>query len=92
MATIVTYTDALLATNQYPQRIVSPIRQSPCCFSDMEEVGEILAEGRWEYRYRRCRSCGFTVRVIVREIPDATLAAEVRKILATAFERNASEL
>ncbi len=92
MATIVTYTDSKPATNHYPQRIVSPSRQSACCFSDMEDVGDIFRQDRWEFRYRRCRTCGFTVRVIIREVPDAALAEEVRKLLATAFTRNASEL
>ncbi len=92
MATIVTYTDREPARNQYPQRIVSPIRPGPCCFSDMEEVGLARREDRWEYQYRRCRRCGFTVRVILREIPDAALAQELRQILATTFVRNVPDL
>ena len=91
MSTIVTYTDRKPAANRYPHRIVSPCRPGPCCFTDMEEVGPARQEGRWVFQYRRCRQCGFTVRVIVREIPDAVLAAELRQILATAFQRNSPE-
>ena len=43
---------------------------------------------RWVYLYKRCRACGFTVRLVVRAIPDAGLLASVRKILFTAFTRN----
>jgi hypothetical protein len=92
MATIVEYTDRKPAANQYPRRIVSPCRPSACCFTDMEELGGVQPEGRWLFRYRRCRACGFAVRLIVREIPDPVLAAEVRRILDTAFTRNVPEL
>ncbi len=92
MATIVTYTDRESATNQYPQRIVSPRRPGPCCFTDMEEVGTAQREGRWVFQYRRCRQCGFTVRVILREIPDAVRAEELRQILARTFVRNVPDL
>ena len=92
MSTIVTYTDREPARNQYPQRIVSPSRPGPCCFTDMEEVGAARQEGRWVFQYRRCRQCGFTVRVIVREIPDAVRAEELRQILVRAFVRNVPDL
>jgi len=92
MPTIVTYTDREPASNQYPQRIVSPSRPGPCCFTDMEEVGPARYENRWEYQYRRCRQCGFAVRVILREIPDAALAQELRQILANSFVRNVPDL
>ena len=39
MATIVEYTDRKVPRNRYPRRIVSPSHSSPCCFSDMEELG-----------------------------------------------------
>ena len=92
MPTIVTYTDREPAANGYPQRIVSPCRPGPCCFSDMEELGTARQEGRWVFQYRRCRQCGFTVRVILREIPDTVLAEQLRQILATAFVRNVPDL
>jgi len=92
MSTIVTYTDREPATNQYPRRIVSPVQSGPCCFTDMEEIGTAERDGRWEFQYRRCRACGFTVRVVLREIPDTALAEELRRILANAFVRNVPDL
>jgi hypothetical protein len=91
MATIVEYTDEKQPKNLYPQRIVSPVRSGPCCFTDMEEIGKPQENGRWVFQYKRCRKCGFTLRVILREIPDAGLAAELRKILANSFVRNVPE-
>ena len=88
MPTIVEYTDAKVPLNQYPQRIISPSHAGPCCFSAMEEIGPVKNSDRWVYRYKRCRACGFTVRVVLREIPDAALLASVRKILSTSFQRN----
>ncbi len=91
MATIVEYTDEEQPKNQYPQRIVSPLRSGPCCFTDMEEVGKPQEDGRWVFQYKRCRTCGFALRVILREIPDAALVADLREILANAFVRNVPE-
>jgi len=91
MPTIVEYTNQKQADNRYPERIVSPTHSSSCCFSTMEDVGQDEREGRWVYRYRRCPSCGYTVRVIVRQLPDQALIAELRKILATSFVRNAPD-
>jgi predicted Zn-ribbon and HTH transcriptional regulator len=91
MATIVEYTDGKSPVNRYPERIISPSQSRDCCFSDMEEIGRAQEDGRWVYQYKRCRQCGFTVRVILRAIPDARLATELRKILATAFRRNVPE-
>jgi hypothetical protein len=91
IATIVEYTDQKQPRNLYPQRIISPIRSGPCCFTDMEEVGKPQEEGRWVFQYKRCKKCGFALRVILREIPDAALAAELRKILANSFVRNVPE-
>ena len=92
MATIVEYTDRKPAENRYPHRITSPLRSGTCCFSDMAEVGAAQPEGRWLFQYRRCRRCGFTVRVIVRELPDEGLAAELRSILKRSFVRNVPDL
>jgi hypothetical protein len=88
MPTIVEYTDRKPPENLYPHRIVSPPRSSACCFSDMEDVGAATREADWEYRYRRCRTCGFTVRVILRPLPDEALLEGLRGELAKAFVRN----
>jgi hypothetical protein len=58
----------------------------------MEEVGEAREDHRWVYQYRRCRQCGFTVRVILKQILDTALADELRKILASSFMRNVPDL
>ena len=88
MATIVEYTDRKRPQNLYPARIVSPARPQPCCYSDMAEIGTSHETDRWVFQYKRCKKCGFTVRVILREIPDAALAAELRKTLTNSFVRN----
>jgi len=86
--TIVEYTDLKSPTNEFPVRIVSPTHSGACCFSRMEPVGGVQQEGRWEYQYKRCPVCGFTVRSVIREIPDAALIHDLRNILANAFQRN----
>ncbi len=88
MATIVEYTDEKQPRNQYPRRIVSPVRSGPCCFMEMEDLGQPRVDGHWVFQYKRCRTCGFALRVILREVPDAALIADLRKILANSFVRN----
>jgi len=68
METIVEYTDTKVPLNQYPHRIISPSQSGPCCFSETEAVGPVEHGDRWVYRYKRCRACGFTVRVVLREV------------------------
>lgn len=88
METIVEYTDQKKPRNQFPKRIVSPLRSSPCCFTDMEEIGEPQEGDRWVFQYKRCRSCGFALRVIVRELPDRALIRDLRHTLVNSFIRN----
>jgi hypothetical protein len=88
MATIVKYTDQKRPENLYPARIISPPRSGPCCFSDMEEIGEPQEEGHKVFQYKRCKKCGFALRVILRETVDATLAAGLRRTLAKSFLRD----
>lgn len=88
MATIVKYTDQKPPANRFPHQIISPPRAGVCCFSDMEELGTPQEDARWVYQYRRCRQCGYAVRVILREIPDAVLVADLRKTLGHSFMRN----
>jgi hypothetical protein len=54
----------------------------------MEDLGDATRDGDWEYRYRRCRTCGFALRVILRPIPDEALLANLRRELAKSFVRN----
>ena len=88
MATIVTYTDQRPPENLYPHHIISPPRASPCCFTAMEELGTPRSDGHWVSQYRRCRQCGFAVRVILRELPDLALVASLREMLERSFVRN----
>jgi hypothetical protein len=92
MATIVEYTDAKAPENLYPERIISPTRSGPCCFTDMAAVGPAEQDGHWEYQYRRCRNCGFTVRVILRELPDEGLLRDLRWTLQRSFQRNVLDI
>ena len=91
MATIVEYIDQKPPENWYPHRIISPPRSGPCCFSDMEWLGTPQEDERCVYQYRRCRQCGFAVRVIRREIPDVAVLASLRETLARSFARNVPE-
>jgi len=92
MATIVEYTDRKPPQNRYPTKIVSPARSAPCCYAAMEDIGRPHRAAHWEFRYKRCRTCGFTIRVILRAIPDAVRAEQLRQILAHAFVRNMRDL
>ena len=92
MATIVEYTDKKAPQNLYPERIISPSRSGVCCFSDMEEVGPSQPDGNWIYQFKRCRQCGFTVRVILREISNEALIEELRQILTASFQRKVREV
>ncbi len=91
MATIVEYTDQRPACNRHPDRIVSPLRASPCCFIAMETIGEPQQDGHWLFCYRRCRHCGFTVRSILRAMPDPTLERLLKRSFATLFRRERLE-
>jgi hypothetical protein len=88
MATIVEYTDRKPPQNRYPTKIISPSRSGPCCDSEMEEIGRPQEVEHWAFRYKRCRTCGFTIRVILRARPDVALFASLRETLARAFQRN----
>jgi hypothetical protein len=54
----------------------------------MEAIGEAQEEGHWLMQYRRCATCGFTVRLVLRAVPDAVLLGKLRRTLASAFARN----
>jgi hypothetical protein len=91
MATIVEYIDQNPPKNWYPHRIISPSRSGACCYSDMEWLGAPQKDERSVFQYRRCRQCGFTLRVILREIPDVALMASLRETLARWLAPNIPE-
>ncbi len=88
---IVQYTDGAVPSNEYPVRIVSPSRAAACCATSMVNVGDPEEENGGLFQYRRCPRCGFTVRRILREIPDEALLEQLRFTLAHSFVRNAGE-
>ena len=90
MATIVEYTDRKPPQDHYPTKIISPSRSGACCYAAMEEIGRPHQVAHWEFRYKRCRTCGFTIRVILRACPDVALVASLRETLAHAFQRKVS--
>jgi uncharacterized Fe-S cluster-containing MiaB family protein len=57
----------------------------------MEEIGDAQRAERWEFVYKRCRMCGFTVQMILRRVPDEALIASLRKELELSFRRNPPE-
>ena len=85
MPNIIQYTREHAPQNGYPTCIISPPQSSPCCFSAMDPMGHPMQEGRFLFQYKRCRVCGFTVRFILREIPDADRLQRLRDILAKSF-------
>ena len=71
MPTIVEYSATKRPANQYPKRIVSPPSPQACCVTGMAALGKPRAAAGWYYVYKRCQTCGFTVRSIVRRDPAA---------------------
>jgi hypothetical protein len=53
----------------------------------MVNIGDPVEEHGWLFQYRRCRRCGFTVRRILREIPEEAMLAKLRRVLARSFTR-----
>jgi hypothetical protein len=84
---IIQYTDEAVPSNKYPDRIVSPSRPATCCAFNMVNVGGPEEERGWLFQYRRCLRCGFSVRRILREIPDEATLANLRRALARSFTR-----
>jgi hypothetical protein len=82
MKTIVEYSASEPPQNLFPRRIVSPPHSSACCFRNMEAIGGTQRDGRWVFQYRRCRTCGFTVRRVLRRDPEATGFGKLRRIFA----------
>ena len=87
---IVEYTDAKRPRNEYPRRMVSPTLSRPCCQSGMRAVGEPVVDVRYVFQYKRCKRCGFTVRNILREVPDHALAEQLKVWFSINFVRNLS--
>jgi hypothetical protein len=88
---IVQYADGAVPSNDYPARIVSPRRAAVCCAFGMVNIGGPQEASGWLFQYRRCQWCGFTVRRILRAVPDKALLAQLRRALAHSFVRETGE-
>ncbi|MBI4381137.1 MAG: hypothetical protein HY574_08085 [candidate division NC10 bacterium] len=71
MSNIVEYNEQKASVNAYPERIVSPPHPGECCLSGMEQVGAVQEDGNWLFVYKRCRTCGYTVRHFLMMSPKA---------------------
>ena len=60
---IIRYTDEEKPRNDYPRRIISPARPSPCC-SDETRVrsGSVREVDGFKFCYKICQGCGHAVR------------------------------
>lgn len=92
MPTIVQYTKDQPPHNLYPWSIVSPPAASACCFTDMQIIGDTQHQGLWSYAYSRCRSCGFTVQLILRAAPDPMVVSDLQRTFERLFRRKKDAL
>ncbi|MCH2169269.1 hypothetical protein MK489_00680 [Myxococcota bacterium] len=60
---IIKYTDDQPPKNDYPKKIVSPVRPSSCCSDDTREiVGNMREIEGFKFCYKICRTCGHAVK------------------------------
>jgi hypothetical protein len=60
---IIVYTNAQRARNDYPKRIISPPLPSVCCTdANRVRIGKIYEELGRNYYYKMCKVCGHTVK------------------------------
>jgi hypothetical protein len=87
MDSIIEYRDDRAPANDYPQRIISPTAPSACCMDHMERIGHGGFDANWRFFYKRCRTCGYTVRCFY--APSLTAVFEAaREIRLTLAEMN----
>jgi ribosomal protein S14 len=77
MPSLVPSTDQRPPTNRYRHQMIAPPRASVCCVAAMEWLDAPQRDVRGVYQDRRCRRCGFTVRVLLRELSDAAWIARL---------------
>ncbi len=89
-ASIVEYDEGRGTLNAYPDRIISPTHPSECCFSGMEHVGNVEEDGSWLFIYKRCRTCGYTVRHFLMLSPKAmrTMREDILRSMDGSHARN----
>jgi hypothetical protein len=87
MDSIIEYRDDQAPANDYPRRIVSPMAPSACCMDHTERIGRSAFDANWRFFYKRCWTCGFTVRCFY--APSLTAIFEAAKqIRLTLAEMN----
>lgn len=88
--TIVEYDERRATLNAYPERIISPSHPSECCASGMEQVGDVEEDGSWLFIYKRCQTCGYTVRHFLMLSPTAmrTMRANLLRSMDIGHGRN----
>ena len=60
---IIRYTDEESPRNDYPRRIVSPLKPSPCCKDDTRvKVGNTREVDGFKFCYKICKKCGHAVK------------------------------
>ena len=60
---IIRYSDDQEPRNDYPKRIVSPMRPSSCCNDENREIiGKVSEVDGFKYCYKICQECGHAVR------------------------------
>jgi len=60
---IIRYTDDEKPRNDYPRRIISPLRPSSCCSEDNREtVGNMREVDGFKFCYKICTECGHAVK------------------------------
>ena len=60
---IIRYCDDEKPKNEYPKRIVSPSRPSPCCTDENREiVGNMREVDGFKFCYKICGECGHAVK------------------------------
>jgi hypothetical protein len=63
MKNIIRYTDDERPRNDYPRKIVSPVRPSRCCKDENREiVGSMREIDGFKFCYKICRKCGHAVK------------------------------
>lgn len=85
--TIVRYNDLQIPVNEFPILIVSPSHSGPCCFLAMKVFQQEFHEGMAIYQYKRCELCGYTVRHVLRIVPDAWMIADLKKAISRTLRR-----
>ncbi len=87
MGSIIEYRDDHPPENDYPRRIISPTSPSACCGDQMEQIGHGGIDASWRFFYKRCPTCGYTVRCFY--APSLTAIFEAaREIRVTLAEMN----